>query len=112
MSATEKQSWSQIYLLVEMFHRGGTEEDEETDPERSALERDYLIGFISAFFCIIGLEEHRVEEEREKTEYEKQLDKEHGQVFCMMLNPAAGLRGDDLIHIVEIDAAGKQQNEE
>ena len=33
MSATENQSWSQIYLLVEMFHRGGTEEDEETDPE-------------------------------------------------------------------------------
>lgn len=112
MRTTENQSWSQIYLLVEMFHGGGTEEDKETDPERSALEGDRFIGFISAFFCIIGLEEHRVEEEREKTEYEKQLDKENGQVFCMMLDPAAGLRGDDLIHIVEIDATGKQQNEE
>ena len=82
---------SQIYLLVEMFHRGGTEEDEETDPERGSLKRDRFVGFISAFLCVIGLEEHRVEEEREKTENEKQLDKENGQVFRMMLNPTAGL---------------------
>src|SRR4029077_2778517 len=112
MKATKNQNWGQIYLSVEMFHRGGTEEDEETDPERGSLKRDRFVGFISAFLCVIGLEEHRVEEEREKTENEKQLDKENGQVFRMMLDPAAGLRGDDLIDIVEIDATGKQQNEE
>ena len=112
MKATKSQNWGQIYLSVEMFHRGGTEEDEETDPERGSLKRDRFVGFISAFLCVIGLEEHRVEEEREKTENEKQLDKENGQVFRMMLDPAAGLRGDDLINIVEIDATGKQQNEE
>ena len=97
---------------MEMFHRGGTEEDEETDPERGSLEGDRFVRFFSALFSLIGLEEHRVQEEREKAEDEKQLHKEHGQIFRMVLNPAAGLRGDDLIHIVEIDAAGKQQNEE
>ncbi len=30
----------------------------------------------------------------------------------MVLNPAAGLRGNGLIDIVEIDATGKQQNDE
>lgn len=112
MNAAESQRWSPIYLLVKMFHRGGTEEDEETDPECGSLKRDRFVGFISAFFCIIGFEKHRIEEEREKTENEKQLDKENGQIFRMVLDPAAGLQGDDLINIVEIDATGKQQNEE
>jgi hypothetical protein len=112
MNATEIQRWSPIYLSVEMLHRGGTEEDEETDPERGSLKGDRFVGFISTFFRVIGLEEHCVEEEREKTENEKQLDKENGQIFCMMLDPATGLRGDDLINIVEVDATGKQQDEE
>lgn len=99
-------------LLVEMLHRGGTEEDEEADPERGSLEGDRFVGFSFAFFCVIGLEEHRVEEEREKAEDEKQLDKEDGQVFRMVLDPASRLRGDDLIDIVEIDATGKQQDDE
>jgi hypothetical protein len=100
-------------LLVEMFHRGGTEEDEETDPERGSLEGNRFVGFFSSSFsCVIGLEDHRVEEEREKTEDEKQLDKEDGQVFRMVLDPASRLRGDDLIDIVEIDATSKQQDDE
>ena len=84
---------------MEVFHRGGAEDDKETDPERGPLKGDRFVGF--AFFCVIGLEEDRVEEEREKTEDEQQLDKEDGQVLRMMLDPAAGLRGDDLINIVE-----------
>ena len=97
---------------MEMFHRGGTEEDEEANPERGSLEGDRFVGFFLAFFCVIGLEDHRVEEEREKTEDEKQLNKEDGQVFRMVLDSASRLRGDDLIDIVEIDAAGKQQDDE
>jgi hypothetical protein len=99
-------------LLVEMFHCGGTEEDEEANPERNLLERDRFIGFFFAFFYIIGLEDHRVEKEREKAEDEKQLDKEDDQVFRMVLDPASRLRGDELIDIVEIDATGKQQDNE
>ena len=99
-------------LLVEMFHRGGTEENEEADPKRGSLEGDRFVGCFFTFFCVIGLEEHRVEEEREKTEDKKQLDKEDGQVFRMVLDPASRLRGDDLIDIVEIDATGKQQDDE
>ena len=99
-------------LLVEMFHRGGTEEDEEADPERGSLEGDRFVGFFFTLFSVIGLEEHRVEEEREKAEDEKQLDKEDGQVFRMVLDPASRLRGDELIDIVEIDATGKQQDDE
>jgi len=95
-------------LLVEMIHRGGTEDDEEADPKCGSLEGDRFVGFFFAFFCVVGFEEHRVEEEREKTEDEKQLDKEDGQVFCMVLDPAAGLQGDGLIDIMEVDATGKQ----
>lgn len=94
-------------LLMKMFHRGGTKEDEEADPERGSLKGDRFVGFFSAFFCVIGLEDHRVKKEREKTEDEKELDKEDDQVFGMMLDPAAGLQGNDLIDIVEVDAAGK-----
>ena len=99
-------------LLVEMFHRGGTEEDEEADPEGGLLEGDRFVGFFFAFFCVIRLEDHCVEEEREKTEDEKQFDKEDGQVFRMVLDPATRLRGDDLIDIMKIDATGKQQDDE
>ena len=58
-------------LLVEMFHRSSTEEDEDADPERGSLKWDRFIGFRSLFFCVIGLEEHRVEEKREETKDEK-----------------------------------------
>ena len=101
---------------MEMLHRSGTEEDEETDPERGSLKGDRLIGFFYLFFCaflcVIGLEEYRVQKEGEKTEDEKQLDKEDGQILRMVLNPAASLRGNGLIDIVEIDATGKQQHDE
>ena len=94
-----------------MFHRSGTEDDEEPDPKRGSLEGDRFVGCFFVFFCIIGLEDHRIEEEREKAEDEKQLDKEDGQVFRMVLDPAAGLRCDDLIDIVEVDATGKEQDD-
>jgi len=94
-------------LLVEMFHRSSTEEDEDTDPECGSLKGDCLIGLPSLFVCIIGLEEHCVEEQREETKGEKKLNKKDGQVFGMVLNPAAGLQGDGLIDVVKIDATGK-----
>ena len=97
---------------MQVFHRGGTEDDEETDPQCGLLERDRLVGFFFAFFCVVGFEEHRVEEEREKTKDKKQLNKEDGQVLRMVLDPAAGLQGNGLIDIVEVDATGKQQDDE
>ena len=57
-------------LLVEMFHRGGTEEDKDTDPERELLKGDGLIGLFS-FFRIIGLEKYRVEKKREENKNKK-----------------------------------------
>ncbi len=99
-------------LLVEMIHRGGTEDDEEADPKCGSLEGDRFVGFFLAFFCVVGFEEHGIEEEREKTEDEKQLDKEDRQVFRMVLDPVAGLQGDGLIDIVEVDTTGKQQDDE
>jgi len=97
---------------MEMFHRSGTEQDEEADPERGSLERNRFVGFFSVFFWVIGLEEHRVQEEREKTEDEKQLHEKHSQIFRMVLNPTASLCGNELIDIVEVDATGKQQDNE
>ena len=112
LGVSDREPATERDLLVEMFHRCGTENDEEADPERGPLVGDRFVGCFIAFFCVIGLEEHRVEEEREETENEKQLDKEDGQVFCMVLDPAAGLQGDGLIDIVEVDATGKQQDDE
>ncbi len=99
-------------LLVKMFHRGGAEKDEETDPERGLLERNRFVGFFFVFFYIIGFEKHRVEKKREKTEDEKQFHKKDCQILRMVLDSAAGLRGNELIDIVEIDATGKQQDKE
>lgn len=99
-------------LLMEMFHRGGTKEDEEANPERGLLEGDRFVGFFFAFFYVIGLEDHGVEKEREKAEDEKQFDKEDSQILRMVLDPASRLRGDELIDIVKIDATGKQQDNE
>ena len=31
---------------MEMFHRGGTEDDEEAHPERGALEGDRFVGYL------------------------------------------------------------------
>jgi hypothetical protein len=36
-----------------MFHRGGTENDEEADPERNSLKGNCLVGLFIAFFCLI-----------------------------------------------------------
>lgn len=63
---------------MKMFHRCGTEEDEEPNPEGNSLEGDRFVGFFSAFLCVIGFEKHCVKEQREKTKHEKQLDKEDG----------------------------------
>lgn len=97
---------------MEMFHRGGTKDDEEPDPERGSLEGNRFVGFFFTFFYVIGLEDHSVEKKGEETENEKQLDKENGQVLCMVLNPTPRLQGDELIDVVEIDATGKQQDNE
>jgi len=78
-------------LLMEMFHCGSTEEDEEANPEPNLLEGDGFVGFFFAFLHLIGLEDQSVQEQREKTEDEKQLDEEDGQVFRMVLDPASRL---------------------
>ena len=94
-------------LLVEMFHGSGTENDEETDPECRALKGDRFVGDFFICIRVIGFEDHGIEEESQEAEDEKQFDEEDGQVFGMVLDSAAGLRGDDLIDVVKIDAAGK-----
>ena len=97
---------------MEVFHRGGTEDDEKADPECGSLEGDRFVGFFFAFRCVIGLEEHRVEKEREKGQDEKQLDEEDGQIFRMVLDSGAGLRRNNLIDIVEVHATRKEQDDE
>jgi hypothetical protein len=97
---------------MEMFHCGGTKDDDEADPERGSLEGDRFVGFFFTFFYVIGLENHSVEKKGEETEDEKQLDKKDGQILCVVLNPIPRLQGDELIDVVEIDPAGKQQDYE
>jgi len=93
-------------LLVEMFHRGSTKKNEDADPEGSLLKGDRFIGFFP-FFCIIGLEKHCVEEKRKQEENKKQLNKEDGQIFRMVLDSTAGLSGNQLVDVVDINPAGK-----
>ena len=38
LGESDRESATERDLLVEMFHRGGTENDEEADPERGPLE--------------------------------------------------------------------------
>ena len=71
LGESDREPATERDLLVEMFHRCGTENDEEADPERGPLVGDRFVGCFIAFFCVIGLEEHRVEEEREETKDEK-----------------------------------------
>lgn len=99
-------------LLVEMFHCSSTEKNKEAYPKRSLLERDRFVGLFFPLFCVIGLENHGVEKEREKTEDKKQFDKKDGQVFSMVLDSAPRLSGDKLIDVVDINTAGKQEDQE
>jgi hypothetical protein len=99
-------------LLMKMFHRSGTENNEEADPERSSLKGNCLVGLFFPIFRVIGLEDHSVEEKCKKAEDEKELDKKDNQVLRVVLDSASGLSGDGLIDIMEIDAAGEQQDEE
>jgi hypothetical protein len=53
LGESDREPATERDLLVEMFHRGGTEEDEEADPERGSLEGNRLIGLLITFFCLI-----------------------------------------------------------
>ncbi len=75
---------------MEMFHRGGTEEDEESRSRARLVGRGSLRRILPSS-ASSDLKEHGVEKEREKTEDEKQLDQEDDQVLRMVLDPAAGL---------------------
>jgi hypothetical protein len=93
---------------VQVFHGSGAKDDEEPHPEGGSLKGN---GFIVLSFggLVVGFEDDRVEKEGKKTQYEKQLDHEHHEVFGMVLDPVSRLRQNDLIDVVEIHAARKQE---
>jgi hypothetical protein len=77
-------------LLMEVLHGGSAENNEESHPEGGTLEGDHLIGF--AFFrLVISFENHCIEEERQQTQHEKELDEKDREVFGVMLDARAGL---------------------
>lgn len=54
-------------LLVEMFHGGGAEDDEEAHPERGALKGNRLVVFAVFLFVLIRFEDDGIEEQCKKT---------------------------------------------
>ena len=95
---------------MQVFHRGGAEDDEETHPEGGPLERNGLVR-LSFFRLVVSLEDDGIEKEGEETEDEKELNEEDGQVLGMVLDAASGLRCQHLIDIVKVDPARKEEDD-
>src|SRR5215467_11863348 len=98
-------------LLVQVLHRCCAQDDEEPHPQRGALKRNDFVG-LALFGLVIGFKNHRIEEKGDEAKHEEQFDEKNGKVFCVMLNAATGLRCQDLIDIVKVDPARKQQDDE
>jgi hypothetical protein len=94
---------------MQVFHGGGAEDYEEAHPEGGTLVRDGLVRR-ALFGLIVWLEDDSVEKKRQEAQDKEELDEEDGQVLGVMLYAGAGLRGQDLINIMEVDATGKQQD--
>jgi hypothetical protein len=58
-------SSSKSSLLVQVFHGGGTENNEESHPQSGSLERDGFIGLFLMLFLRIGFEDDCIEKERQ-----------------------------------------------
>src|SRR5579884_324221 len=105
-----------VALLVQVLHGGGAEDDEEADPQGRPLVGDRLVDlflvFLVGFVARVGLKDNRVEEEGQETENEKELDEEDRQILCMVIDGLAGLRQQQLIDVVQVDAAGEQQDDQ
>ena len=106
----EKCDKAERALLMQMFHGRCAEDNEESNPQCGTLIRDR---FVASFFAVvlIGFEDDGVEVEGHEAEHKKQLDEEDRQVLSVVWNTAARLRGNDLIHIMEIDSAREQEHE-
>lgn len=94
-------------LLVEMLHSGCAEDDKKSHPERGALKGNRLVVFPFLFFVLIRFENDGIEEQREKAQDQNQLDAEDPEILGMVLHALAGLRNEDLIDVMEVDAAGE-----
>ena len=77
-------------LLVQVFHGGGAQDDEEAHPQCGTLERN---GFIRLAFLgmVVGFEDDGVEKQGEEPKDEQQLDTKDDQILGMVLHAGAGL---------------------
>lgn len=96
---------------MEVLHSGRTEDNEKTHPQCGALERNDFVG-LALFGFVIGFENYRIEEKGDEAKHEEQFDEKDDEVFRVMLNAATGLGCQNLIDIVKVDPARKQQHDE
>lgn len=96
---------------MQVFHGCGAENNEKPHPEGRALEGNGFIG-LSLIGLIVRLENDRVEEQREEAQHEKKFDHEDHEILGVVLHPAAGLRDQNLIDVMEVHTAGKQQDDQ
>ncbi len=97
---------------MQVFHRGGAENDEKAHPERSALKWNRFVVLAFLFFILIGFENDGIEEKSEQAQYQDEFNAENPEIFGMVLHALACLRYEDLIDVVQVDAAGEQQNDQ
>lgn len=61
--------WIRPFLLVQMLHGGGAQDNEKTHPERGPLKGNHFVGF--AFFgVIVGFENDRIQEQSQQAQHE------------------------------------------
>ena len=97
---------------MEMLHGSGAKDDEEAHPEGGALKGNRFVVFAFLFFIIKKKKNDGVEKQGEKAQDQNQLDAENPQILRMVLHALAGLGDEDLIDIMEVDAAGEQQDDQ
>ena len=95
---------------MQIFHRGGTEDDENAHPEGHPLEGDSFQFFFRVFGGGLTFEDEGVEKEGDDAEHERELDKEDGQILGTVRNAAARLRQHHLADEVEVDPARHEDN--
>lgn len=102
---------------MQILEGGGTENDEDAHPEGGALVGDRLSKeFLLFFFCLLTgrlvFKDDGVEIDRHDTEHEGKFDEQDREVFRILCNAGAGLGNHELTDIVQVDAAGEENDEE
>ena len=100
---------------MQVFHRGGAEDNEDTHPQSTALKRNrfhghffsFLLGLVSGGFIS---ENDGVQKNSQNPQDQPQFNEKHREVFCIVRDSLTRLGHHGLTDVVEINPAGKQND--